>query len=189
MKSPNRYRAKVEPTVERLVYAVAIRAALEDLKPLLDGRRSVLVVFRLPTGADEPQYLTAGNFVMLDREPEERFDVLAPFKDRKGEVHFGDLISDIAETERALVMVNADVVLPSEIIAAADVAVDLEPSGSGIRRRSEGKRCPLLRPAVQGDRKPSSRPIRYQKGRRQACASPATCRLGGTRRGHLRSFA
>jgi hypothetical protein len=112
MKSPKRYRAEIEPTVERLVYGVAIRTALETLKPLLDGRPSVLVVFRLPTGAEEPKYLTAGEFVMLSREQEERLNILTPFKDRKGEVHFGDLISDIAEAKRALVMVNADVTVP-----------------------------------------------------------------------------
>lgn len=127
MKSPNRRPGEIEPTVERLVYAVAIRTALETLKPLLEGRPSVLVVFRLPNGADDPEYRTAGHFVMLNREQEERLDVLTPFKDRKGEVHFGDLISDIAEAERALVIMNADVMLPPEIIAAADAVVDLEP--------------------------------------------------------------
>ncbi|MGO8265245.1 AAA family ATPase [Rhizobium ruizarguesonis] len=116
-------------TLEHIVYGIAIKKAarLAGLFRKHETGRQIVVVLRLPPGADLKEYDAAASILVVATPELAKAALVAPKIDRKGAVDVDPIYAELRSQFMLVVVWPAEHDLPAEVALAADRVVDVEP--------------------------------------------------------------
>ena len=124
----NRNQARRAVTLERVVYGLAIKKAAR-LGGIFRNREGspIVVVLRLPAGADHDEYEVAAAIMIVETSAlASDVEVASPKFDRRGEPHTAFINAELRKRTSLLILWPADQSIPPEIALAADRIVDVD---------------------------------------------------------------
>ena len=115
-------------TLERAAYGVALRKAarLGGVFRTAKGRQ-IVVVLRLPQGANLREYQAAAMLLVKEMAPSTKFGVVRPDVDRKGILDTTPVFQQLEKTSSCLALWPPGHDVPQNMLAAADRVVDVDP--------------------------------------------------------------